>query len=126
MQGTEIIDAMLVLLRKKPKITNKEISLNLRLHRNTVSKYRKIIRQTYYKTPEEIVNKIDSKLEEDLEAMVHRDLIAYRRVITPQKIEAKTEIREIKLLWEIKDEHTHTKDTVSATQRAAELSREQS
>lgn len=43
-----------------------------------------------------------------------------------RKIEAKTEIREIKLLWEIKDEHTHTKDTVFATQRAAKLSREQS
>jgi len=43
-----------------------------------------------------------------------------------RRIEARTEIREIKLLWEIKDEHTHTKDTVFATQRAAKLSREQS
>jgi len=69
MQKQEIINAILTLTRQKPRMTNKELSLDLKLHRNTISKYRKFIRQNYYKTPQEIVNKIDSRLDEELEAM---------------------------------------------------------
>jgi len=99
MQKEEIIDAILVELRKTPKITNRELSLNLKLHRNTISKYRKYIRQNYYKTPEEIVNKIDQRLDEDLETMTHATLLTYRGQLVPKKIEAQSveEIRELKI-----------------------------
>jgi len=36
--------------------------------------------------PEEIVNKIDNKLAEQLNLMAPRDLISYRRAISPPKI----------------------------------------
>jgi len=94
MQKHEIVDSILSLTRKNPKITNRELSLALKLHRNTISKYRKYIRQTYYKTPQEIVNKIDSRLDEELEAMSHFALLTYRSQLVPKKTEVKTEIKK--------------------------------
>ena len=83
----EIVDTILKLTREKPKITNNELSLTLMLHRNTISKYRKYIRKTYYKTPQEIVNKIDSRLDEELETMNHTALLSYRSQLVPKKTE---------------------------------------
>jgi len=99
MQKDEIIDAILVTIRQNPKITNQQLALQLKLHRNTISKYRKYIRQNYYKTPEEIVNKIDSRLEDELEAMSHFALLTYRAQLVPRKAEITSteEIREIKI-----------------------------
>jgi len=117
-QKPEIIDKILALKRRNPTIQNKELALQLRCHRNTISKYVKYIRKNYVKTPEEIVNKIDDKLDEELEGMTHRDLIQYRRSVTPTKIEAHSieETREIKLMW-IKNE-SNTPDKVPASQGA--------
>jgi len=93
MQGNEIVDAILVETRANPKITNLELAFKLKLHRNTISKYRKYIRQTYYKTPQEIVNKIDSRLDEELEAMSHFALLTYRAQLVPKKAEITTEFK---------------------------------
>jgi len=94
MQKEEIIDAILTELRKNPKITNLQLAFILKLHRNTVSKYRKFTRENYYKTPQEIVNKIDSRLDDELEAMSHFALLAYRSQLVPKKMEVKEEITE--------------------------------
>jgi len=95
MQKNEIIDAILTETRKNPKITNNELSLKLLLHRNTISKYRKYIRQTFHKTPQEIVNKIDSRLDEELNGMSHTTILTYRGQLVPKKIEAQTEHHEV-------------------------------
>jgi len=91
-QKQEIIDTILIEMRKNPKITNLQLSMKLKLHRHTISKYRKFIRQNYYKTPQETVNKIDSRLDEELEAMSHFALLMYRGQLVPKKAEIKTEI----------------------------------
>ena len=91
-QKNEIIDAMLVELRKEPRITNKKLAFKIKVHRNTISKYRKFIRKNYYKTPQETVNKIDSRLDEELEAMSHFALLMYRSQLVPKKTEFKGEI----------------------------------
>lgn len=120
-QKQEIIDAILVEMRKKPKITNMELSINLKLHRHTISKYRKYIRQNYYKTPEEIVNKIDSRLEDELEAMSHFALLTYRAQLVPRKAEIRStqeihERREISI-----DLSLYTDDEKSILDKAARL-----
>ena len=109
MQKQEIIDAILLQMRKNPKTTNRELSLALKLHRNTISKYRKYIRRNYYKTPEEIVNKIDSRLEDELEAMSHFALLTYRAQLVPKKVEVDQEIRHIELSWKIDESKTRNK-----------------
>jgi hypothetical protein len=78
---------VLKLLRQDKNIT--EIASLTGRHPNTVSKYVEYIRVNYIRDPQEIVNKIDDKLNEELEGMTNYELIAYRKAITPQKIESK-------------------------------------
>jgi hypothetical protein len=92
MQKPELLDRILELKRQRQ--SNKQIALQLQCHRNTVCKYVKYIRANLVKTSEEIVNKIDDKLEDELERMSHKDLIAYRRALVPERIETKGELTQ--------------------------------
>jgi len=95
----EFIHVVLKWLRKGKK--QREIAELTGRHYNTIYKYVKYIRTNLVRSPEETVNKIDSRLDEELEQMTHHDLIAWRRAITPQKIEAQTEFK-----GEMKKEYT--------------------
>ena len=94
----ERINDILNLMRQRK--TNIEMADILQCHPNTISKYVNYIRNNLVRDPSEIVNKIDDKLDEEMEAMTHRNLISYRKAVTPTRIEQKseTELRgELKL-----------------------------
>lgn len=84
-QKDEVVEAILQLKRKNPRATNKEMAIQLRCHRNTISKYLNYIRRTYIKTPEEMTNLIDNRLEEEINDMHVRDLISLRNQLVPKE-----------------------------------------
>lgn len=90
-KSEEYIKTVLGLLRQNKKIV--EIAELTNRHRNTVGRYVRYIRENLVRPPQEIVNKIDDKLQEELENMTNYELIAYRKAITPQKIESKSETK---------------------------------
>jgi hypothetical protein len=90
-----------------PKITNNDLAEKYGVHRNRISKYRNILRKRQLRESLEIVNKIDSILEDHLADMEDRDLITYRKQLIPQQIEMKADIREIKLEWKLESNPTN-------------------
>lgn len=118
MQKTEIIDAILNYKREAPAITNKQLAFKLGLHRNTITKYVKYIRDNIIKTPEEIVNKIDHKLENELEELSHKNLIAYRRALkpAPQHIEAKGDFTQTQRVLHLHLWKPETVDPITSRQ----------
>jgi len=99
MRNSELTDQILTLTREGK--TQKEIAITLHKHRNTVSRHINYIRQNIIKTPEEIVNKIDDKLNQELNGMTHHDLIAYRRVLLPQQIDVSSQHEPIIIkMWQ--------------------------
>jgi len=89
-RNEELTLQILGLLRKGK--TQKQISFKLRKHRNTIYRHVKRIREQKLYHVEEIVNKIDNKLTDELDEMIHRDLIAYRRILAPPQIDQTTTI----------------------------------
>lgn len=85
-QKEEWINTFLIEITSNPKITNNELAEKYHCHRNVVSKYRKIIRERQLRTNLELVNKIDNVLEDRLSEMENRDLISYRKAVTPQEV----------------------------------------
>jgi len=81
----EWINTFLIEITVNPKITNEQLAEKFHCHRNTVSKYRKVIRERQQRTNVEIVNKIDNVLEDRLPDMENRDLINYRRSVAPEE-----------------------------------------
>jgi len=87
--------------------TQKEIAIQLRKHRNTVYRHVKRIRDQKVYSVNEVVNKIDNKLTHDINVMLHSNLIAYRRVLSPS--EQKTTIEGgqkpiVVKMWKPEDE----------------------
>lgn len=106
MQKEEWINTFLIEVTLNPKITNKQLVEKYHCHRNTVSKYRNIIRQRQLRTDNEIVNKIDSILEDRLADMEDRDLINYRKAVAPERQEILTKnlsLTQVKHVIEIAD-----------------------
>jgi len=106
-QKEEWINMFLIEITLNPKITNKQLVEKYHCHRNTVSKYRNILRQRQLRTNMEIVNKIDNVLEDRLPEMEDRDLINYRRAVAPTEIKVDQTIKEIKLEWKLESNPTN-------------------
>ena len=100
-QKEEWISTFLIEITLNPKITNLALADKYGCCRNTVSKYRKIIRERQIRSNMEIVNKIDNILEDKLSDMEPRDLIGYRRAVAPQEVNVEQTVKEIKLVWNV-------------------------
>ena len=115
-QKEEWINTFLIEVTQNPKITNLSLAEKYHCCRNTVSKYRKIIRERQLRTNVEIVNKIDNILEDRLPNMEDHDLISYRKAITPEKQEVLTKnlsVSQIKHVIELVDpDNPETSNTV--------------
>ena len=105
-QKEEWINCILTDITQNPKVTNNELAAKYQVPRNRISHYRNIIRKRQRTTNFEIVNKIDSILEDILLEMEPRDLIAYRRAVygeitvtqnnqTNIKIDLSTQVNEL-------------------------------
>jgi len=90
----EWINTFLIEITLNPKITNEQLAEKFHCHRNTVSKYRKVIRERQQRTNVEIVNKIDNILEDRLPDMETPHLINYRRSVAPEERKITSEITE--------------------------------
>ena len=108
----EWINTFLIEITLNPKITNEQLAEKFGCHRNTVSKYRKVIRERQQRTNIEIVNKIDNILEDKLPDMEPRDLINYRRAVAPEEVKVDQTIKEIRLNWNV---NTNTDGKVHST-----------
>ena len=97
----EWINTFLIEITLNPKITNEQLAEKFGCHRNTVSKYRKAIRERQMRTNVEIVNKIDNVLEDRLPDMESRDLISYRRAVSPEEVKVNQEIKQIELIYHV-------------------------
>jgi len=97
----EWINTFLIEITLNPKITNEQLAEKFNCHRNTVSKYRKVIRERQQRTNVEIVNKIDNVLEDRLPNMENRDLIGYRRAVSPQEVKVDQNIKQIELIYHV-------------------------
>ena len=111
-RNEELTLQILDLLRKGK--TQKQISLRLRKHKNTIYRHVKRIRECKIYPVDEVVNKIDNKLTHEINVMTHRDLIAYRRILSPPPIQQVTTLEGGKQPLIIKmwkpDEPTNTDD----------------
>jgi len=117
-QKEEWINTFLIEITLNPKITNNELKDKYHCHRNTVSKYRKILRERQLRTNTEIVNKIDNVLEDRLPEMENRDLINYRRSVAPEERHIVGELTETKRvlhlhMWRPGDEPADKPNKVS-------------
>lgn len=81
MQKEEWINTILTEIIINPKITNQTLAEKYGVNRNSISHWRNTIRKRQKITNYEIVNKIDSILEDRLTNMEDRDLIAYRKAV---------------------------------------------
>jgi hypothetical protein len=94
-------------------MTQKQIAFKLNKHRNTIYKHVKRINNQRLYSIEEIVNKIDSRLQNEIDLMSHRDLIMYRRATAPAPITTETSITgPVILKWE---DESSLKDKVQST-----------
>jgi hypothetical protein len=101
MHKEEWVNTLLIEVTSNPKITNNELAEKYGVHRNRISRYRKIIRQRQLRSNNEIVNKIDNVLEDRLIDMEDRDLINYRKAVAPTEIKVDQTYKEIKLEWKL-------------------------
>src|SRR4030067_3791811 len=92
MQKEKWINTFLIEVTLNPKITNKQLVEKYHCNRNTVSKYRRIIRERQLRTNTETINKIDNILEDRLAEMEDRDLICYRKALSPTELKLKEEL----------------------------------
>ena len=120
MQKEEWINTFLIEVTLNPKITNLQLAEKYHCCRNTVSKYRKIIRERQLRTNVEIVNKIDNVLEDRIADMENRDLINYRRSVAPEERHVIGELTETKRvlhlhMWRPGDEPSDTSNKVSVS-----------
>lgn len=85
MRKRELIDEIIKLQREHK--TNKEIAHILKKHRNTISTYVNWLRKNQHFENIDILNRIDSRLNEELEQMTVKNLLAYRYQLVPRQFE---------------------------------------
>jgi len=95
--------------------TKKEIAVNLRVHRNTITNHLKSIKTQPQYSPEEIVNRLDDRLIREIDDMQHRDLIQYRRSIKQPVIKQETTITgPVLVKWLDDDSNINNKVSTSS------------
>lgn len=120
-QKEEWITTILQDITNNPAITNEQLATKYNVHRNTISKYRCVIRDRQLKTDYEITNKIDNILSERLPSMRTCDLIAYRKAITPEKVSfSETDIRVMKVVWAKPEDSKQVSSKISDEQATNE------
>ena len=88
MRNQEYTATVLQMLREGK--TEKQIAIDTRKHRNTVSRHVNWLRKNFAIDPQLLTNEVLSKLRERIENMEDRDLVRFLAVLLPQKIESST------------------------------------
>ena len=105
----EYTETVLQLLRQG--LTEKEIALQTKRHRTTVSRYICHLRNNYHIDFKLLQNELLSELQTRIRGMSDRDLVRFLQCLLPQKVESSTS-GEIHHVIELVDPDCKTPDQV--------------